>query len=326
MRILVVKLSSLGDLFHALPAVAAIKKNGNPLIDWVTHPAYVDLVRQFEPVDRVIAFPRKKFITRAVPFFRELWQEKYDYIFDMQGLLKSAFVARCARGGQRIGPSFHREGSRIFYSAVTGPRNKERHAVEENLDLLDYLGLPRDTVEFPVRWPRPSDLPAGPKIALLPCSRWETKNWPVEHFVETARMLAPEAQVHVFGSPDDAATCRQIEAAAPGIINHCGATSMLELGGYLSVMDLVITVDSGPMHIAAASGTPVLALFGPTNHRRTGPYGAKHHILFQEHLACRPCLSRSCRLPAADVRCLRDIGPSNVVAKARAMLAGKIAG
>lgn len=320
MRILIVKLSSLGDLFHALPAVAAIQKAWNATVDWVVQDPYVELVRHFAPVSRVIAFPRHGFAIRAPSFLRELRRETYDYVFDMQGLLKSAFVTRLARSGCRIGPSFHREGSRFFYDAVTGPRNKQRHAIEENLDVLDHLGLPRAPATFPVHWTPPTDVPAGPRIALLPCSRWATKNWPVEHFIEAARGLANDARLFVFGAPGDAETCRRITGQVPGILNRCGQTSVMELGGYLSAMDLVITVDSGPMHIAAATGTPVLALFGATDPLRTGPYGAAHRVLFLENLACRPCLSRTCRLSPPDMRCLRELTPARVISVAREML------
>lgn len=321
MRVLIVKLSSLGDLFHALPAVARLAEARSADIDWVTHPAYIDLVRRFAPVRRVIGFPRHGFAMKAPAFLRELRAETYDLAIDMQGLLKSAFVTRAARAKRRIGPSFHREGSHLFYDAVTGPRNKDRHAVEENLDLLDHLGVPRGEVAFPVNWPTPPDLPSGRNIALLPCSRWPTKNWPPEYFAALAKALRNEASLFVFGSPEDAAVGQQIaEAAGGGVVNQCGRTSLAELGGWLAAMDLVITVDSGPMHIAAATGTPVLALFGPTDPRRTGPYGAAHRVLVREGLACRPCLSRTCRLPEADTRCLRGLTPEVVLAAARDML------
>lgn len=323
MRILVVKLSSLGDLFHALPAVARIKEASGASIDWVTHAAYAGLVGQFEPVDRAIPFPRTGFAAGAPAFFRSLRRDAYDLVLDMQGLLKSALVARIARAPRRIGPSFHREGSHLFYDAVAGPRDKNRHAVEENLDMLDALGIARpERLTFPVRWPAPSGLPAGIKIALLPCSRWPTKNWPPGHFAELARQLPADAHVFVFGGPEDATVAEQIAAGSKReIINRCGRTSLPELGGYLAAMDLVITVDSGPMHMAAASGTPVLALFGPTEALRTGPYGASHRVLSRDDLDCRPCLSRNCRLPEADVRCLRGLAPERVAAEAQELLA-----
>lgn len=325
MRVLVVKLSSLGDLFHALPAVAQMKNALGAEVDWVTNQGYADLVRRFDPVRHVIPFPRKNFCAGLRPFLEHLRREEYDYVFDMQGLLKSALAARAARARKRIGPSFHREGSHFFYDAVTGPRNKNRHAVEENLDLLDFLGITRGPATFPVQFDLPEGLPADKAhVGLIPCSRWKTKNWPPEHFIELAKSLSDEAHLYVFGAPEDRAVCHRIvEESGDGnrVIDMCAKTTMTELGGWLSTMDLVITVDSGPMHIAAATGTPVLAIFGATDHRRTGPYGELHRVLHREDLACRPCLSRTCRLKERDIRCLSGLAPGTVITAARDMLA-----
>ncbi len=323
MRCLIVKLSSLGDLFHALPAVARIHEATGAEIDWVTNAAYARLVERFAPVRRVIAFPRHTLRRDGRAFWREVRADLYDVVLDMQGLLKSALTARLARAESRIGPSFHREGSALFYDVIAGPRNKNRHAVDENLDMLGPLGIAPGPVCFPVRWDLPAPLPPRPAIALLPCSRWITKNWPVEHFVALARMLNGEANVYLFGAPEDHAVCAQIAGAAgEGVTNLCGQTTILELGGWLSVMDLAITVDSGPMHIAAAAGTPVLALFGPTDPLRTGPYGAQNRVLMVEGLSCRPCYSRHCRLPKRDVRCLRALLPERVADAVRMMMGG----
>lgn len=321
MRILVIKLSSLGDLFHALPAVTRIHEEWGALVDWVTNESYVKLVREFGPVNRVIGFPRRQFIPHAGAFLKDLRADSYDFVFDMQGLLKSALTARCARAKTRIGPSFHREGSHVFYDDVAGRRDKNRHAVEENLDLLDHLGIPRGDVTFPVNFAVPSGLPAGTRIGLLPCSRWVTKNWPPEHFVEVARALAVKSKVYLFGAAEDRETCRQIASAAGfGVIDMCAKTTLPELGGWLGAMDLVITVDSGPMHMAAAAGTRVLAVFGATDHRRTGPYGSRHRVLVRDDLPCRPCLSRECLLKERDIRCLKGLMPEKVVQAALAML------
>jgi len=321
MRILVIKLSSLGDLFHALPTVARIHDEWGALVDWVTNDTYVKLVREFGPVNRVIGFPRRNFAAHAGAFLRELRRDSYDYVFDMQGLLKSSLTARASRAQKRIGPSFHREGSSLFYDAVTGPRNKNRHAVEENLDLLDFLKISRKTPVFPVNFEKPMGLPMGLRIGLLPCSRWVTKNWPPEHFVDVAKALAGKAKLYLFGAPEDQAVSRRIASEAGyGVTDMCGKTSLVELGGWLAAMDLVITVDSGPMHMAAAAGTPVLAIFGATDHRRTGPYGDQHRILVRSELGCQPCLSRDCRLPERDIRCLKGLLPDTVTQAALDML------
>ncbi len=318
-RILAIKLSSLGDLFHALPAVHILKKELGVEVDWVTQPEYTELVSCFTDVDRVIAFPRRDTLRQFASFVRELRGRAYTHIFDFQGLLKSAFVARLAKGGPRIGPSFSREGSRFLYSAVTGPCNKDRHAVEEALDVVRYLGLPPAEPAFPVSFPKRSVDGARPRVAIIPCSRWEIKNWPAKNFAEVARGLrnVTGAAIYLVGSRDNAPTCADIAAAVgEGVVNLCGRTTLVELGGWLAEMDLVLTVDSGPMHMAAAVGRPVLAVFGPTDPRRTGPYGRMHRVVQTQGLACRPCFTDRCDNPA----CLRELSVDEVLPQALDML------
>lgn len=291
-RILIVKMSSLGDLFHALPAVHLIKQHTGASVDWVVHDIYADLARCFTDVDRVIAFPRRAFLTNRARFVEELRRQRYDLVLDMQGLMKSALVARAAVAGRRIGPSFHREGSRFFYDEIAGILNKDRHAVQENLDFVRHLNLPAGDVVFPVRFPAyPLAIP-HPRVGLLPCSRRADKNWPPERFIELARALRSRIQAHLvlLGSPADRTVCDALQAAiGEGAHNLCGKTTMLELGGTVKELDLLITVDSGPMHIASAVGTPTVAIFGPTDPVKTGPYGPNHRIVKQgERLADLP--------------------------------------
>ena len=309
MKILIVKTSSLGDLFHALPAVHNLKVKTGATIHWVTNRPYAELVKCFRDVDRVISFPRDSFFSHARAFLKDLRAEEYDLILDMQGLLRSALVARLARGPKRIGPSFHREGASAFYDAVAGPRNKNRHAVDENMDFIDHLGLERIPPEFPVSFPKKELDAVRPRVAFLPKSRWATKNWPPAHFAEVARRLREEKHASLFllGSADSVPECREIERAVGGdVVNLTGTTSLVEMGSVLTEMALLIASDSGPVHMAAAVGTPALVVFGPTDAVRTGPYGPAHRTVSAQ-IRCQPCLSRTCR--EGDVPCLRGVSP-----------------
>ena len=138
-RILVIKLSSLGDIFHAIPTVHNLQAALDAEVDWVTQPEYVDLVKSFPMVSAVIPFPRRNFWTCAGGLVRAVRAKHYDYVIDLQGLIKSAIVAQVARGGKKIGPSFQREGSRFLYDEIAGRRNKDRHAVDEYLDRRIHL-------------------------------------------------------------------------------------------------------------------------------------------------------------------------------------------
>ena len=332
MRILIIKLSSLGDLFHALPAVHSLKLGLDAKIDWVTNRGYVDVVRCFDDVENVIGFPRNDFYKHFAEFKSELRREEYDIIIDLQGLLKSALTARLAKGSRRIGPSFHREGSRIFYNSVAGECNRNRHAVIENLDIIRHLELEEIPPEFPVTFPQAvidsynADLfPQNsdenqPRVAICPASRWTTKNWPTDRFAEVAKKLQEELQASItlLGGPDDIETCRQIEDTLElPCRNLAGKTSIIEMGGILNNMDLLISNDSGPSHMAAAVGTPTLVIFGPTNPDRTRPFGDIHQILKTAY-PCQPCHNRTCQNP--DIPCITGVKIYQVLDKATEML------
>ncbi|MDZ4198404.1 MAG: glycosyltransferase family 9 protein, partial [Kiritimatiellia bacterium] len=320
--ILILKLSSLGDLFHALPAVRQLKEATGARIDWVTQSEYADLVRCFPDVDRVIAFRRRGGISGFIPFLRELRKERYDLAVDLQGLLKSALPARLARARRVIGPSYRREGTRIFYSAVAGVRNKNRHAVEEAMDVVRFLGCPEREPEFHLQFPKESRSETGIRIALIPFSRWTTKNWAPGHFVQLARGLHEQipSTFYIVGGASDqkAGTALAKEMKGLSVVSCCGRFSLPQTGSLLQDMDLVISVDSGPMHMAAALGVPVLALFGPTDPARTGPFGEKHRVFWAEGLSCRPCFSDTCE--RGDHACMERIYPSRIIETAVDML------
>ncbi len=320
MRILVIKLSSLGDLFHALPAVHSLKAGLKADVDWVTQAEYAEVVRCFTDVDRVIPFPRKAFFSNRRQFTKVLCEREYDLIIDLQGLLKSAMVTWLARGKKKIGPSFHREGSRLFYDAVAGKRDKNRHAVEENMDVVRYLGLSCLKPEFPVKFPEKKLAERRPRVAFLPASRWPTKNWPAACFADLGKRLTANRGVSLFlmGGSADAGVCREIEQALEGkAVNMAGKISLVEAGGLLKEMDILISNDSGPVHMAVAVGTPVLAIFGPTDPVRTGPYGGKSRVVAAS-LSCRPCLSNLCH--RGDVACMTAVTVDEVAGAALQML------
>ncbi len=321
-RILVVKLSSLGDVIHALPAVHNLKATSNATVDWLVQPEFAPIVRACPDVDRVILFPRRGRWSERWRMVRELRRQRYELAADLQGLLKSAVSMRWAHADCRVGPSFAREGARWFYDTVTGPTNRNRHAVLEIADLIRWLGWPETPVEFPLRFPAMTPPGSPPRVALVPCSRWPTKNWPQDFFrALAARLIASGITVLILGAerdrPDTDAIVTGLEPA-DRVINLAGRTTLEQLGGLLAHVDLAITVDSGPMHLAAALGVPVLALFGPTDPVRTGPYGARSRVLTAPPLPCMPCLEDHCG--RGDHACLRNIHPSRVAAEVLMML------
>ena len=322
-RVLIVKLSSLGDLFHALPVTHCLKDQMNATIDWVTQPIYADLVHCFDDVENVITFPRKQFFTHAKAFVQTLRKYQYDYVLDLQGLLKSAIVTRMARSTWRIGPTYSREGSAFFYSARAGTRSAtRRHAVDEALDVIRYLNLNPEPISFPVSFPI-LELPStsNQRIAVAPCSRWITKNWAPEQFVETLQALQNKHPVefYLIGGPDDHATCHYIETEIKtDIHNYCDRTNLVEMCSLIQAMDMVLSVDSGPMHVAAALNKPLLAIFGSTDPGRTGPYSEQAVVVSHGDLPCQPCHSRHCA--RKDIVCLEDLSAEKVIQTADSII------
>ncbi len=322
MRILIVKLSSLGDLFHALPTVHAIRQGLDADIDWVVTDPYRDLVTCFTDVTRVIPFYRHNLLPRLGPFLQALREHHYDLVIDLQGLLKSALVTRLAHTQRRIGPSFHREGSRLFYDEVAAAGGPQpRHAVEACLDVLACLDLPRPEIpEFAVTFPLIELALPRPWIAMAPASRWHTKNWPAERFATAAAELQTRrgGTILLVGAPGDRPVCDHIAQRLDGpVLNLAGQTSLPEMGGYLQAADLLISNDSGPAHVAAAAGTPCVVIFGPTDARRTGPYGPRHRIA-KTALPCGPCRRNHCR--HTGIPCISGVQTFQVVSSAESIL------
>lgn len=317
MRILVIKLSSLGDIAHALLAVRTLKERTGAEIDWAVQPEYAALLACCPDVARTIAFPRRGFFRNLFPFLRELRRERYDVIVDLQGLMKSALAARLARGGKRLGPAWAREGSRWLYNAQPprrdGPR---RHAVEELMDVVALMAPgdsrpPEPQLEFPEA---ESNGSPGPHVALAPFSRWPTKNWPLEKFAELGRRLAAEmgCQIRIVGGPENFAQGEELAGRiGSGARNLCGKTDLPGLCALLKSMDLLVTVDSGPMHWADAMGVPLVAIFGATDPARTGPYRQQDRVVAKAGLACRPCHARTCA--RGDLACLQTLEVETVL-------------
>ena len=311
MKILVIKLSSFGDTLHALPAVAALKQHYGAEVHWAVQPNFASIVRCFACVDKVIEIPRPSKLNEYFKALNAIHKsDEYDLVVDFQGLMKSALVARAARSKKRIGPSFAREGSPMFYHAVAGKRNKERHAVEECYDILTYLGIeiPAEPM-YPLTLPQyalpESDFEPTVRIAIAPMSRWVTKNWPAECFAKLAEKLERDlnAAVYVLGGPGEKQLGDDIVAATKHGVNLCGVTSIAETMATLKQMNVLVSNDSGPMHMGVATYTPVAVPFGPTSPERTGPYGNGNLVVRANN--CTPCRKRVC--PKGTTECMTAI-------------------
>lgn len=317
-RILIIKPSSMGDVLHAFPAVHALMRADTGLtVDWVINPAFAELLDYLPGIRRKILFRRRElgrfstFFSAARELLGELRREKYDAVIDLQGLFRSALVGIFARTGLLCGPAEAREkAARLCYRRKLRYPDNLRHAIEKNCAMIrDFSGLEQISCNYPLpEVEKYSDaaqhllsengLQGKKLIAIAPGARWKTKQWPPEFFAAAAAEIAvrlPEYEFVLLGSPAEKELCVRVMDAAK-TIRVSDLSGQTTPGGLVEIIrhsEMLICNDSGPMHIAAAAGTPVVALFGPTDPSLTGPYGPQCRVI-QPDLDCLGCLSKSC--------------------------------
>jgi heptosyltransferase I len=329
-HILLIKPSSLGDIVHAMPTCAAIRRAyPKARLTWLVKREWAGLVERIDGVDRV--WPVESTLTGWLSQVSLLRAERFDLVVDLQGLFRSAAIGWLSGSPLLVGFANGREGSPWFYSRRVPVPQLEMHAVDRYLLVGKAVGaMEAGTPEFRFCIPQPDYeevdrllsrsgvTPGTSWVAMNVSARWPTKRWPAASFAEVADRLRQEGcgAVVMIGGPDERVEVAAVRAEMKiPAIDLSGVTTVGLLPALLSKASLLITNDSGPMHIAAAVGTPVVALFGPTSAARTGPYGVGHHVL-TGNVPCRPCFSRTCQniLP---LECLRTISPEQVLAAAR---------
>jgi len=328
MKVLIIKLSSIGDCIHTLPAVASLregleKKGLKPRIDWLVEEAASSVLRHSSLVDNVIVVKRGwlKNYRENKASARALAAENYDIVLDFQGLLKSGIWVYLSKGAKRAGFSNAREMSHLFLNERLPAYDPDRHAVDRYMDLARHAGGSEGPARFQVDTGKAAKsaadklesagLAEAPFFALISQARWPTKLWPRDSFVALARRLCEKTGLKavLVGGPGDRAALEGMkEEIGAGAVNLAGQTDLPELAEVLRRAFFAVTVDSGPMHLAAAVGTRCVSLFGPTAPWRTGPYGPGH-IIVRKGLDCSPCFSRKC----AEPKCMTTITVDDVL-------------
>jgi lipopolysaccharide heptosyltransferase I len=332
-RILLIKPSSLGDIVHALPVVAALKERWPAAhLTWFVKRQWADLVERGAGVDRV--WPVDNTVRNWFGQARALRAERFDLAVDLQGLFRSGALARLSGASVRIGSANGREGSPWFYTQRVPVPSVEMHAVDRYLLVAGALGArPHGRPQFRFKmfdtdiavvhevFQRKGVSMDRPWVAMNVSARWPTKRWPLSSFAIVLDQLHKEGlgPVVVIGGSDEQRDANELRAYTKSpFIDLTGAIPLGCLPALLSKAAAMITNDSGPMHIAAALGIPVVAMFGPTSAVRTGPYGVGHRVL-TGHVPCSPCFSRVCR-HSPEMECLHLIEPNDVGAAVRPLL------
>jgi heptosyltransferase-1 len=271
-RILVVRLGAMGDVIHALPAVATLKHSfPHSRVSWVLRSRWIPLVEGNPFVDEIIPFDRTMRGIRSA--WRRLRAERFNVAVDLQGLIQSALVAEVSRADKIVGfdrsQAAERWASLVYSTAVV---TSAAHIVDRNLELVAAAGASSILRAFPLPGGEPEGrLPDGRFVLASPLAGWSAKQWPLERFEQLARLL--DLPLVVNGAPESAEMLRRIRGA------HVHVSGIAGLIDATRRAHAVVGVDSGPMHLAAALGKPGIAIFGATDPARNGPYGGSLRVL-----------------------------------------------
>lgn len=311
-HILIVKLSAIGDVIHALPVAHALKRQYPEVhITWIVEKTAYDLLTNNPDIDDIIIFEKSKFKTvrgliKHLPRLREKFTSRhFDIALDLQGLFKSAAISAVSGAKRRIGYCNMREGSNLISIPICG-RNQNGHIVDRYLDVIRSIGCSVEEINFPIYITETEKARAiaiasqsGLKtdeqyVILAPSTNWPTKCWPIEHFAVLANKLYSKGiRSAIIGSASDAALVAKVLKSAHHVLDLTGKTTLKELAYLIERASLFVGGDTGPMHLAVAMKTPVVALFGPTDAARNGPYGNSHTVLTSP-VPCAGCWKRNC--------------------------------
>jgi lipopolysaccharide heptosyltransferase I len=314
--VLVVKLSAIGDVVHALPAVAALRRERpNLRITWVVERSAAAILRGAQCIDRLVEIDtrawRRQLLRRETQQaiaarLGALRSEPIDVAIDFQGLLKSALVARASGARRRIGfatADLREPASRVFLDEQVEVGGCA-HVIEKNLALVRHLGIAgSEPYEFPIVVPDDDErdvasrVPGLPFAILNPGGGWPTKLWPAERYGRLADLLFEReglVSLVTFGPGEEALARRVAEASRDGRAAPFPC-SLLQFVALARRAALFVGGDTGPLHLAAAAGAPVVGVYGPTDPLRNGPFAADDLVVGRQDLPCREnCYRRSC--------------------------------
>jgi heptosyltransferase-1 len=336
-EVLLIKLSSIGDVVHALPVASALKRAHPAMrITWAAEDWTAPLVTRHPAIDRVVAFPAIRpralatagWRTRFRSAMRELRSVAFDVAVDLQGLARSASVSRAARARLRVARAGQREGAHLVSFGI--PLDGARHAVEEYLAVAAYLGTSQRPVTFGLQPRQPPSAALRQALAATgenggdalivvnPSAAQRNKHWPLDHWSTVIDALSDAGSIVIVGGTGN----RQAHAA---LVARCRSRP-LDLTGLTTLDDVVwllkharlhVAPDTGTLHIAAAMATPVVAVYGPTSPARVGPWAQLDHVVHHRQLCGRGCPAY-CRFGR---RCLAAVTPAEMIAKAHGVLA-----
>nr|WP_092070031.1 glycosyltransferase family 9 protein [Dendrosporobacter quercicolus]NSL48100.1 glycosyltransferase family 9 protein [Dendrosporobacter quercicolus DSM 1736]SDM05313.1 lipopolysaccharide heptosyltransferase I [Dendrosporobacter quercicolus] len=342
-RILIVRLSSIGDVLHCTP-VARTLKEALPAchITWIVGKVSADMLRYNPYIDELYVWPREQWeqAMRSGKLKQawRIWQQlrcyfhgkHYDIALDIHGLFISGMVTAASQSVRRIGLSQTKELNSLFMTETAPVQPAERHVIQRYLSILKPLNIAAADYRMTLITPPAANDFAndfllehgiGPEdrvVAVNPVTTWAAKNWPPDYFAQVIREISSYAKILLCGGPaDQAAAAEIIKLAKVPVVNAVAKTSLLELAALLKRSAVLVVGDTGPLHMAIAVGTPSVSIFGATDPLKFGPLEAGH-IALAGNTPCAPCHKTVC--PRNDLRCLHSTDPATVIRHTLALL------
>jgi lipopolysaccharide heptosyltransferase I len=340
-RFLIIRLSSLGDIIHTLPAFSALRTaHMEAEITWLVEEKGRKILDLVPGIDRIVEVRSKRWKWRSSEFRAEITRIKNEIrckdqtAIDFQGLVKSAYFARLSRSRRRLG--FHRCNLREplasrFYTEQAAPFSEEDHVIRKNLGLLENLGIHNEKFVFPLKIPEglttyvteklhPLGYTAQKKLIVINVgAAWETKRWPAAKWAATIEKMTADGlfSLLLWGDEKERALAQEIAQRSSAV--PAPFFNLKEVLALLQSTDLLVSGDTFALQAACALRRPVVALFGPTNPRRNGPFSKEDEVAFHE-VECSYCYKRTC----SDPKCLEKIEPDEVAALCRQRLEGGV--
>ena len=334
MRILMVRLSSIGDLVHTLPALAALRKRfPDATIDWLVESRMKDVLLSNPDVSELLEVDTLGWRKRL--FSPRTWKEiggrigeirrrRYDVVLDLQGTIKSSVAARLARSPRHIGfatAALREKAASLLYSEQVPANGRPEHVIDRHLRLLHALDIDTKARAFPLTVPDSleknaeralDDLGLGQFVVLNPGASWVTKQWAPEKFGTLAEAIHRRWELPslVVWGPGEKDAARRIVDSAGGAASLAPETDIRGLIPFIRRARLFVSGDTGPMHLASAVGVPVVGIFGPTDPARNGPFGERDTVVRKE-VPCGPCYRKRC--PGYGNVCMTSIEVDDVM-------------
>lgn len=330
-KILIVKLSAVGDVVHTIPCLMALREAfPEAHIGWVVEELSANLLEYHPAIDSLHVIPKKRwrkhffrsFNSEIKPFIQDIRAKKYDTAIDFQGLTKSGLFAYLSGAKIRIGfgDKDGRELNKLFTNTKITPLENERHVIERNLSLLSALGISRPKINFSIplthedrryigEWLTQYNVAHG-FVILNPGAGWVTKRLPLQKFIELGERVSKELgrEIVLTWGPGEEDVVSEIKMGIEkrgGIARVAPRTTFRQICALIEQSDAFVGGDTGPTHIAAAFDVPVVSFFGASDAKRNEPFCKKKVVIQADNIECVPCWKTKCRYPL--ISCLEKI-------------------